>query len=390
MKAKRVAAVLTISLWIGVLAACGKNDEPNAAPPAASPEATPTEAASGTAAPEVTEDVATEEPSDKPTEPVEVLAEKLRVPWVIEFAGDVVYISEREGNIVQIEEGKLSRQSVKLTKSVLDRGEGGFLGFLLAPDFASTQQAYAYHTYQEDGRTLNRVVLLKQNGDSWEEVRPLLEGIPGASNHDGGRMAYGPDKLLYVTTGDAQERELAQDKNSLAGKILRLELDGGVPSDNPFPGSYVYSYGHRNPQGMAWTDEGVMLVTEHGPSGSPGGHDEINVIEPGGNYGWPAVYGDQTQSGMIPPVYHTGDPAIAPSGATMDEQNRLLIATLVGSALYRYDPATKNMAVVFEGEGRLRDVKIKDGRVYVITNNTDGRGNPGKTDDRLLILNNLP
>jgi glucose/arabinose dehydrogenase len=388
MKAKRVAAVLTISVWLGVLAACGQNEGPDVSPPIVSPEATPTETIPETAAPETTEEATTEPPAES-SEPFEVVAEKLRVPWVIEFAGDVIYVSEREGNVVRIDGDKTTRQTVNLTKSVHGRGEGGFLGFLLAPDFEETQEAYAYHTYQEDGQTLNRVVLLKQNGDKWDEVRALLEGIPGASNHDGGRMAYGPDKLLYITTGDAQERELAQDKNSLAGKILRMTLDGKVPADNPFPNSYVYSYGHRNPQGMAWTDDGVMLATEHGPSGTPGGHDEINVIEPGGNYGWPAVYGDQTQSGMIPPVYHTGEPAIAPSGATIDDRNRMLIATLLGSALYRYDPASKDMSIVFEGEGRLRDVKIKDGRIYVITNNTDGRGTPGKTDDRLLIVNDV-
>ncbi|SFE40304.1 Glucose/arabinose dehydrogenase, beta-propeller fold [Paenibacillus algorifonticola] len=381
MKLKRVTAVLTLSVWIGVLAACGQNEDPGATP------------RSTAAAPEVTSDTAVPtaaaEPTSESTGPYEVAAEELRAPWVIAFAGNVIYVSEREGNVVQIDGDQWTRQTVNLTKSVHGGGESGFLGFLLAPDFEQSQKAYAYHTYEENGETLNRVVQLKYTGKSWDETRPLLEGIPGAYNHDGGRMAYGPDKLLYITTGDAGQPELSQDQGSLAGKILRMTLDGKVPADNPFPDSYVYSYGHRNPQGLAWTDKGVMLVTEHGPSGSPGGHDEINIIEPGGNYGWPTLYGDQTGSGMIPPVYHTGEPAIAPSGAAIDDQNRMLIATLVGSALYRYDPATKAMSVVFDGEGRLRDVKMKDGRVYVITNNTDGRGNPSKTDDRLLIVNGL-
>jgi len=165
-----------------------------------------------------------------------------------------------------------------------------------------------------------------------------------------------------------------------------MTLDGKVPDGNPFPNSYVYSYGHRNPQGLVWDSEGNLFNTEHGPSGDPGGHDEINKIVAGENYGWPAIYGGAAQAGMITPIYHTGEEAIAPSGAAMDENNRLWMATLVGEALYRYDPANKNMSILFDGEGRLRDVKIKDGLVYVITNNTDGRGIPTPSDDRLLIL----
>lgn len=369
VKKKRIAALIITTVCLGMLAACDRN-EPSTSPPS-------------TNAPS---DTATSTGPDDPAAAYEVLAEELRVPWVITFDGDIVYISEREGSIVKLEGNKLTRQAVHLNKDVHGSGEGGFLGFLLAPDFAQSKTAYAYHTYKENGRIQNRVVLLKQNGGQWNEVRALLEGIPGAANHDGGRMAFGPDKLLYVTTGDAEQRELAQDVNSLAGKILRMTLDGKVPDDNPFTGSYVYSYGHRNPQGLAWNDEGVMFNTEHGPSGDPGGHDEINIIEAGGNYGWPNIYGGAQQEGMITPIYHTGEKAIAPSGATIDDRNRLLIATLAGEALYRYDPAAKEMAVVFAGEGRLRDVKIKDGSIYVITNNTDGRGTPSETDDRLLRL----
>ncbi|WP_338552155.1 PQQ-dependent sugar dehydrogenase [Paenibacillus sp. KS-LC4] len=380
---KRISTLLTFSICIGLLAACGQNDAPGAIQftSAASPKATFDSA--------VSEMTASPEFNAGSTEAYEVIAEKLRAPWVIAFADDVIYVSEREGHIVKIEGKQQTRQNVYLTKSVQGGGEGGLLGFLLAPDFEQSQLAYAYHTYEEGGETLNRIVQLKYTGESWEEAHALLEGIPGAFNHNGGRMAYGPDKLLYITTGDAQQPELSQDTRSLAGKILRMTLDGKVPADNPFAGSYVFSYGHRNPQGLAWTDKGVMLVTEHGPSGSPGGHDEINVIEPGGNYGWPNVYGDQTGSGLIPPVYHSGEPAIAPSGAAIDDQNRMLIATLAGRSLYRYNLETTEMAVVFNGEGRLRDVKLKDGRVYVITNNTDGRGSPSATDDRLLLLTSL-
>lgn len=383
---RRIAALFITTVCLGMLAACEKNE---------SPESQPSTNTSTNAVTEKPAETETSGETDKPAasenvgEAYTVLAQELRVPWVITFDDDIIYISEREGNIVKVDGSKMTRQSVHLNKSVHGLGEGGFLGFLLAPDFAKSKLAYAYHTYEENGQIWNRVVLLKQNGEQWDEVQALLEGIPGAANHDGGRMAIGPDKLLYVTTGDAQQRELAQDLNSLAGKILRLTLDGKIPADNPLRDSYVYSYGHRNPQGLVWNEEGIMFNTEHGPSGDPGGHDEINMIEAGANYGWPDIYGDAEKEGMKTPIYHTGEKAIAPSGATIDANNRLLIATLMGGALYRYDPAVNKMSVVFEGEGRLRDVKIKDGRIYVITNNTDGRGIPSKTDDRLLLLNDV-
>ncbi|WJH37286.1 PQQ-dependent sugar dehydrogenase [Paenibacillus sp. CC-CFT747] len=211
--------------------------------------------------------------------------------------------------------------------------------------------AYAYHTYQEGNRTLNRVVLLQEKNGSWEEQKALLEGIPGGINHNGGRLAIGPDRLLYITTGDSGEEKLAQDPKSLGGKILRMTLDGRVPEDNPFIGSYVYSYGHRNPQGLAWDKQGTMYSSEHGPSGSPGGHDEINVIEKGRNYGWPVIIGDSKKDGMVSPVYQTGDTAIAPSGIAVDTEGKLLVTTLRGEKLFRFDPASRKLTPVLEGEG---------------------------------------
>lgn len=316
-----------------------------------------------------------------------VLAERLRVPWAIAFDGDTIYISERGGNIVTIEGKTTTRKSVHLRKNVHNDGEGGFLGFVLTPDFSQTKQAYAYHTYVKGGEVLNRVVLLEEKGDGWEEVKVFIENIPGSFIHDGGRMAISPDNHLYITTGDSGRGELAQNLHSLAGKILRMTLDGRVPADNPFPGSYVYSYGHRNSQGIAWNDKGEMYNSEHGPSGDPEGYDEINIIKAGGNYGWPEIIGDEQQEGMITPIYHTGEAAIAPSGVAMDGENRLLVATLRGQKLYRYDPQDKKMKTLLENEGRLRDVKIHNGIIYVITNNTDGRGSPAENDDRLLRLN---
>ncbi|TCM93319.1 glucose/arabinose dehydrogenase [Paenibacillus sp. BK033] len=318
--------------------------------------------------------------------PYKVMAEKLQAPWVIAFDGNVIYISERDGNVVRVAEGKSTRMPVQFNKNVHAQGEGGFLGFVLAPDFRTSKEAFAYHTYEENGQILNRVIVLKLEENSWVESKALLEGIPGSFNHDGGRMAIGPDGLLYVTTGDAGREELAQDKNSLAGKILRMKLDGTIPPGNPFPDSYVYSYGHRNPQGLAWSSSGMLFVAEHGPSGNPGGHDEINSIVPGGNYGWPVVIGGQHREGMIDPIYHTGEDTIAPSGIAMEAGNNLLVATLRGEKLLRYNTLTKKMSTVLENEGRLRDVRVHNGDIYVITNNTDGRGTPSDKDDRLLLL----
>ncbi|WP_159887509.1 PQQ-dependent sugar dehydrogenase [Paenibacillus puerhi] len=320
-----------------------------------------------------------------PTEAVlETIAEKLNAPWAMDFHGDFIYISERQGGIVKLAGGKVQRQQVTLTKPVHQEGEGGFLGFVLAADFASTGQAYAYHTYKEGGQTLNRVVLLKETEGGWQEVKALLERIPGSRFHNGGRLALGPDKQLYITTGDAQDESVSQEKSSLAGKILRMTPQGAVPKDNPIPGSYVYSYGHRNPQGIAWSGDGSLYSSEHGPSGSPGGHDEMNRIVPGANYGWPLVIGDERKEGTEPPLYHSGPRAIAPSGIAADKTDGFLVATLVGETLYRFNPQDNRMTAVLQNQGRLRDVRVKDGYVYVITNNTDGRGKAGESDDRLL------
>ncbi|WP_231638517.1 PQQ-dependent sugar dehydrogenase [Paenibacillus sp. JCM 10914] len=296
-------------------------------------------------------------------------------------------MSEREGAIVQIQEGNMSRHDLQTSEPVAAIGEGGFLGFLLTPDFTETGQAYGFYTYEANGVILNRLVMLTHEQESWTESEILLDQIPGANVHNGGRLAIGPDEMLYVTTGDAGEGELSQNQESLAGKILRLTLDGEVPDDNPLPGSYIYTLGHRNSQGLAWNSNGELYSSEHGPSGNPvGGHDEINLITAGSNYGWPEILGDEEQEGMELPIYHSGETAIAPSGISFDEQDQLYMATLRGEKLYRFNTEDASLSVALEDEGRLRDVRVHNGKVYIITNNTDGRGNPGETDDRLLVM----
>lgn len=382
------AAITALALVMG---GCSKGSPDPAIQPTSESAATPAageptkdNGADGNAGSEQTPSTGAETPPA--SEAYAVVAEGLDIPWAIAFDGDVAYISERQGSIAKVENGEVARSNVRLDKSVHHEAEGGFLGFVLAPDFPETGKAFAYHTYKQGNSTLNRIVELKLEGNEWVEQKALLEGIPGSLYHNGGRLELGPDGYLYATTGDATVTSLSQDKKSLAGKILRLALDGSIPSDNPEQNSYVYSYGHRNPQGMAWAADGTFYSSEHGPSGRPGGHDEINKIEPGANYGWPDLIGDATAAGMVPPLYHTGDDAIAPSGTIIDDQGRLLIAALVGEGIYRYTPSTGEIQKWHEGEGRIRDLHLKDGKLYFITNNRDGRGNPLKEDDRLIVM----
>ncbi len=315
----------------------------------------------------------------------EVWANELRIPWAIASAGETYYVTERPGTIVQITQDSQVRQQVQLARPVAAQGEGGLLGLVLAPDFADSKEAYVYHTYEAEGGVFNRIVMIREEDGRWDESHVLLEGIPGSYIHNGGRLAIGPDGHLYATTGDFNEEEQAQELDSLGGKILRMTLAGEVPSDNPIPGSYIYSYGHRNPQGLTWDSNGQLYSAEHGPSGSPGGHDEINRIEQGANYGWPLVIGDDIQSGLQPPLYHTGQTAIAPSGIAAAD-TYLYVAALRGEVLLRYDLESAELEPVLQGEGRIRDVWVQESDLYIITNNTDGRGRPGAGDDRMLKL----
>jgi glucose/arabinose dehydrogenase len=307
-----------------------------------------------------------------------VLADNLQVPWSIQKAEDVFYISERPGAIVKVENGEQERQRVNLGKPLSEEAEAGLLGFVLHPNFSENQQAFAYYTYDVQGSPVNRVVVLERKDNVWNEIKVLLDGIPSGPVHHGGRIKVGPDEKLYFSAGDAAVAENAQSLNQLNGKILRMNLDGSIPNDNPFPNSYIYSYGHRNPQGLAWDEAGTFYESEHGQSA----HDELNEIVAGANYGWPVIQGTQRRQGMVSPIFQTGEVTWAPSGIAYHD-GKLYVATLRGEALQEVDLETMSSRAIVTGLGRIRDVMVNGEYLYFVSNNTDGRGNPDADDDKL-------
>ncbi|AIQ47214.1 quinoprotein glucose dehydrogenase [Paenibacillus sp. FSL R7-0273] len=321
----------------------------------------------------------TAEASDAAVAEPEVVAANLQVPWSIAKAGDILYLTERPGTIVKIEDGTVDRQEVQLAKELATASEAGLLGLVLDPDFAGSGLAYAYYTYTDSSGQFNRIVTLRHDNGIWNEEELLLDKLPSGSVHHGGRLALGPDGKLYATAGDAGDRDIAQDTGSLGGKILRLNTDGSVPEDNPFTDSYVYSYGHRNAQGLVWTGDGVLYASEHGQSS----HDEVNEIEAGLNYGWPVIEGDEAREGMVTPLFTSGsDHTWAPSGMAYSE-GVLYTAALRGTAILAFDLETGEEREAITGYGRIRDVMIDGDMLYFVSNNTDGRGNPQDGDDKL-------
>ena len=333
---------------------------------------------------------------------VETVVEGLEIPWDLAFTPDNrILVTERPGRIRVVKDGVL-QETPYATLDVFHRSEAGLMGIALHPDFASNGYLYVCYTYREGRATFNRIARLEDRGDSAINHYVILDRIPGATRHDGCRIRFGPDGHLYATTGDATEPGLSQDLGSLAGKVLRMTDGGSVPPDNPFPGSLVYTWGHRNPQGLDWHPEtGDLFITEHGPSVD----DEVNLLEPGQNYGWPDVTGAPRDSRYVDSTLAL-TPTVAIAGAafvtgdTLPDawQGNLVFATLKSSHLQRVvlEPSdyrtVASCQTLFRGQfGRLRAVVMgPEGYLYFTTSNRDGRGSPRQGDDKLLRLGPLP
>lgn len=320
---------------------------------------------------------------------VEVVAKSLVVPWSIDFLPDGrIIFTERGGRVNVIAEDVVTVAEIV----VATVGEGGLLGIAVDPEFDENSFVYLYYTYTDNGQLLNKVVRFQMTGLELINETVILDKIPGARFHNGGRIKFGPKGKLYITTGDASEQMFAQDVNSLAGKILRINKDGSIPEDNPF-GNEVYSYGHRNPQGLAWHPvSGELYSTEHGATRN----DEVNIIKPGGNYGWPVVECEGGE-GYEAPLVCFGQDTVAPSGATFYSGDRLLgknnlfFASLRGRHLHRIAFAEDYRTVLEHGilldeYGRIRDVVEYSGYLYLATNNRDGRGIPKVGDDKIIRI----
>lgn len=333
---------------------------------------------------------------------VQVVARHLVVPWALAFAPDGrLFITERPGRIRVVERGALRPDpwadlpALDLTSQGL---EIGLMGTAVDPLFHQNGFLYVCYSYGvENGGLRNRIVRLKDRNGKGVEPITLVDAIPGGPFHDGCRLKFGPDGKLYATMGDGYAEALPQEVTSLAGKVLRINPDGSIPPDNPFPNSPVWSYGHRNPQGMAWQPAtNRLFITEHGTG--RGGNDELNIVERGKNYGWPIVIGAAHESRFVDPILVLD---VAPAGATFVTSDRypglkdnLLFVTLRSRHIQRVVLGGPGRDVV-EGEeallenqfGRLRDiVEGPDGYLYICTSNRDGRGQPASDDDRVLRL----
>ncbi len=318
---------------------------------------------------------------------VSTVAENLKTPWEIAFLPDGgMLVSERPGTL-----RKIGANSFLIpVPDVRETAEGGLLGMALHPDFVKNGWIYLYLTTENTGRLTNRVDRYRLDGSRLLERTTIVQGIPGGDEHDGGRIAFGPDGKLYIGTGDSGNAPLSQDRSSLAGKILRLNDDGTIPNDNPY-NNETYAYGLRNVEGLTWDRQGRLWATDHGRSGILSGLDEINLIESGKNYGWPNIQGDETAEGMVAPKIHSGPfETWAPAGMAFF-QSSLFFTGLRGQALYQavINPDDSlTLSAHFEKQfGRLRAIKVgPDGMLYVSTSNTDGRGLPKKGDDRIMRI----
>ncbi|HSK71490.1 MAG TPA: PQQ-dependent sugar dehydrogenase, partial [Pyrinomonadaceae bacterium] len=336
---------------------------------------------------------------------VETVATNLEVPWAFAFLpnGNLLF-TERPGRVRIIENGKLRQEPVFIVPDVDSSSESGLMDISLSPNFSGNNFVYLAYAYRSDGRRV-KIVRYKFDGKTFTEPTVIIQDIPAAPNHAGTRARFGPDGKLYITTGDASQKQLGQDMTTLAGKTLRLNEDGTIPQDNPFLNRKdvlpeIWTYGHRNAQGLAWqAGTNLMFQTEHGPSGfdGPGGGDEVNIVEAGKNYGWAEIHHNQTKEGMESPLLEY-TPACAPAsgafygGSAFPEfRGNFFFGCLRGQRIIRVSLDGRKAAGqedLLKGVyGRIREIaEGPDGAIYFSTSNRDGRGSPAKEDDRILRL----
>jgi glucose/arabinose dehydrogenase len=319
---------------------------------------------------------------------IEIIGEGFEIPWeILPLSDDKFLITERAGRVVMLDEGEI--YSVHDVEHI---GEGGLLGIEKSPNFEVDKQVYLYYTYSEDDQIFNKVSRFTLEEDTLIDEKIILDKIPGARFHNGGRIKFGPDDKLYITTGDSQDSNLSQDINSLAGKILRINKDGTIPEDNPYKDSPVYAYGLRNPQGISWHPvSGNLFASDHGPSSQ----DEVNQILPGRNYGWPNITCSDGETQYQDPISCYDEFTLAPSGIAFLplenlKETPLYVGGLRGNMVMRIDLDDKGNFIrqeeLFIEYGRIRTVVYYEGSLYVATNNRDGRGIPGESDDIILKI----
>lgn len=334
---------------------------------------------------------------------IEEVARGLMVPWSMVFtAADRILVTERYGAVRVIEKGQLAPIPLASFPEASTDSEEGLMGMAIAPSYSQTKHVFVCITYKTTQGLKNKIMRFEDRGTEISNSQVIFDDIPAAQFHAGCRLLITPDEKLFITTGDATDQNLAQDKNSLAGKILRLNLDGTIPQDNPFPKSPIWTFGHRNPQGLAWDNvHNVLWSSEHGPStfDGPAGGDEINLIEKGKNYGWPIVSHKETKDGLVSPLI-TFTPALAPASLLYYNndtlpffKNNLFFGGLVGEGLYHLklndDIRTKpELQKLKESSfGRVRNVvESPDGLIYFSTSNTDGRGKAQDGDDKIYRI----
>jgi glucose/arabinose dehydrogenase len=381
-------------IFVAFSAACGADSDRSSRDAARSENGAPQATLEETSA---AEESSPEDRNGTPanTGPVEVktrvIATNLEVPWGIAFLpnGDALFTERDSGRLLRMD----ASENIEEVQTLPTRGfgEGGSLGLAVSPDYQEDGYVYAYYTTDQD----NRVVRFRLG----EEPEPILTGIPFNTYHDGGRIAFGPDRMLYIATGDAGDPSTSQDRNSLGGKILRLTPDGNIPEDNPFSTSPVYSYGHRNVEGLAWDEQGRLYASEFGQDA----FDEVNLIRPGENYGWPEFEGDggeeATAAGYVNPITTWSTDEASPSGAAVlvdgaipQWEGDLFVAALRGERLWRLELGPDGNVVerdelLRDEIGRIRNVvQAPDGSLWITTSNLDGRGSPAPQDDRILRL----